>query len=79
MRAMSVVLVGPDDVVTVGSVSPWTVPDGAGGREARLYRPEGDGPWDALVFLHGGGLVVGDLDTHDQTCRRLCRDADLRC
>jgi acetyl esterase len=27
------------------------------------------------VFFHGGGFVIGDLDTHDQACRRLCRDA----
>jgi acetyl esterase len=77
MRAMSVDLVKPEDIVPVGSVSSLMVPGGAGEREARLYKPEGDGPWDTLVYLHGGGFVVGDLDTHDQTCRRLCRDADL--
>ena len=77
MRAMSVDLVRPEDVVPVGSVASLVVPGGAGEREARLYLPEGDGPWDTMVFLHGGGFVVGDLDTHDQTCRRLCRDADL--
>jgi len=77
MRAMSVDLVKPEDVVSVGSVSSLMVPGGAGEREARLYRPEGDGPWDTMVFLHGGGFVVGDLDTHDQTCRRLCRDVDV--
>ena len=47
------------------------------GPPARLYRPEGEGPWPTLVYLHGGGFVIGDLDTHDQTCRRLCRDADV--
>ncbi len=29
------------------------------------------------MYLHGGGFVIGDLDTHDQTCRRFCRDADV--
>ncbi len=77
MRAMSVDLVKPEDVVPVGSVEPLRVPGGAGERDARLYKPEGQGPWDTLVYLHGGGFVVGDLDTHDQTCRRLCRDADV--
>ena len=28
------------------------------------------------MFFHGGGFVIGDLDTHDPTCRRLCRDAE---
>ncbi|WP_189173935.1 alpha/beta hydrolase [Streptomyces lasiicapitis] len=27
-----------------------------------------------LIFIHGGGFIVGDLDTHDGVCRRLCRD-----
>jgi acetyl esterase len=39
----------------------------------RVYRPSGDAPLPALVFLHGGGFVVGSLDTHDRIMRRLCR------
>ena len=76
-RVMAVDMVKPEDVVPVGSVEELTVPGGAGERDARLYKPEGDGPWPTLVYLHGGGFVVGDLDTHDQTCRRICRDADI--
>jgi acetyl esterase len=49
------------------SISHLSVP-GAG--PARLYRPAGAGPAIAL-FLHGGGFVFGDLDTHDRACRRL--------
>ncbi len=60
------------EAVSVGSVEELTV----AGRPARLYRPEGDGPWPTMVFLHGGGFVIGDLDTHDQTCRRICRGAE---
>jgi acetyl esterase len=37
----------------------------------RVYNPEGPGPFPALVYFHGGGWVVGDLDSHDQTCREL--------
>jgi acetyl esterase len=69
-RAMSVGMVKPEDVVPVGSVEELT----AGGRPARLYRPALEGPAPTIVFFHGGGFVIGDLDTHDQTCRRLCRD-----
>lgn len=39
---------------------------------ARLYRPQGTGMFPLLVFFHGGGFVLGDLDTHDGLCRRLC-------
>ena len=37
---------------------------------ARLYRPS-PGPLPVVVYLHGGGWVIGDLETHDRACRRL--------
>lgn len=45
-----------------------------GGVRLRLYFPEGAGPFPAVLFLHGGGWVLGDLDFQDHVCRRLCRD-----
>lgn len=38
----------------------------------RIYWPEGTGPFPLLVFFHGSGFVLLDLDTHDDICRRLC-------
>ena len=73
MQSMTVDLVTDETRVPVGSTEDLEV----AGRPARLYRPEGEGPWPTLVYLHGGGFVVGDLDTHDQTCRRFCRDVGL--
>ena len=43
----------------------------ADGVPVRFYRPEGDGPLPLLVFLHGGGWMLGDLDTHDAMHRHL--------
>jgi acetyl esterase len=37
----------------------------------RLYRPNGSRDLPLLVYLHGGGWVVGNLDTHDEPCRSL--------
>jgi acetyl esterase len=37
----------------------------------RLYRPRADGVLPVLVYYHGGGWVIGDLDTHDTLCREL--------
>ena len=71
-RALTVDAVQPDDVVPVGSTEDLVVAE----RPARIYRPDGEGPWPTLVYLHGGGFVIGDLDTNDQTCRRLCSGAD---
>ena len=45
----------------------------------RLYYPMRDAslPLPVLVYLHGGGWVIGDLETHDAVCRRLCREAGM--
>lgn len=41
----------------------------------RIYRPEGDGPFGILVYFHGGGWVIGDLDCADAACRDLAATA----
>ncbi len=51
------------------------VPARGGPVPARLYVPEGEGPHPGLVFLHGGGWVLGDLETHDHVCRDLAHQA----
>jgi acetyl esterase len=65
------------DRTPVGSVEDRTI-DGPGGDLAlRIYRPEGagEGPLPAVVFFHGGGHVLGSLDTHDLVARNLCADS----
>jgi acetyl esterase len=64
----------PESVVPVGAVEETTVDGGAGELAARVYRPERTGAAPTLVFFHGGGFVIGDLDTHDNTARTLCRN-----
>jgi acetyl esterase len=46
----------------------------------RSYAPPGAGEkrLPVLVFLHGGGFVIGNLDTHDGLCRVLCRESGAR-
>ncbi|MFE6794730.1 alpha/beta hydrolase [Paenibacillus chitinolyticus] len=44
----------------------------------RIYTPEGRGPWPAFVFFHGGGFVVGDLESHDSICRNLANSVHAR-
>jgi acetyl esterase len=50
--------------------------EGPGGLALRHYRPSAD-PRPLLVFAHGGAWVLGDLETHDSTCRRLARACDV--
>ncbi|HMS78126.1 MAG TPA: alpha/beta hydrolase [Burkholderiaceae bacterium] len=47
----------------------------AGPIPLRLYRPAADGTLPVLVYFHGGGWVIGDLDTHDVLCRQLALGA----
>jgi acetyl esterase len=64
------------EVFGVGRVEDISVPGPAGPVRARLYVPEGDpATRPLLVYLHGGGWVVCDLDTHDNLCRFLARES----
>jgi len=68
--------------VELGAVRDLVLDTGRGPLEARHYAPmpgseSGSERRPLLLFLHGGGFVLGDLDTHDTTCRMLCRHAGL--
>ncbi|MES2036050.1 MAG: alpha/beta hydrolase, partial [Pseudomonadota bacterium] len=55
------------------------VDGGAGPVAARLYTPKGAAATTAgLVYFHGGGFVIGDLDTHDGFLRRLAAASGVR-
>ena len=71
-RTLTVDFRKPEDLVAVGAVEDGVVPGAAGNLAARVYRPEGDGPFATVAFFHGGGFVIGDLDTHDQLARIIC-------
>ena len=62
----------------IGAVRNLTA-DGPGGPiPLRVYRPAGVStgtPLPVLVFYHGGGWVIGDLDTHDVQCRQITAEA----
>jgi acetyl esterase len=57
----------------VANVEDRTIPGPAGAIPIRIYTPEATGPRPALVYFHGGGWVVCDLDTHDVVCRAIAR------
>jgi len=63
------------EVEDVARVEDRLVPGPAGDVPVRIYWPEGEGPHPGLVFFHGGGFVIGSVDTHDGSCRSLCRQA----
>ena len=77
-ESFSALVVGgraPQHVVRVRAVEDTVIPGPAGDLRVRVYRPEVDGALPTVVMLHGGGWVIGDLETHDNTARQLARDA----
>ncbi|EUA76318.1 alpha/beta hydrolase fold family protein [Mycobacterium xenopi 4042] len=74
MREACRALPGPQIHVAVNDMS---IPGPGGDIPVRHYRPAVAEPAPLLVFYHGGGWTIGDLDTHDPLCRLTCRDADM--
>ncbi|MFZ5712111.1 MAG: alpha/beta hydrolase [Bradyrhizobium sp.] len=69
------------DAPELARVAPLAIPAPHGVIPARLYVPkeprQRDGLSPALVFFHGGGWVIGDLDSHDVVCRQLAVEGAL--
>ncbi len=71
-------LAGPGE--PVADVTDRVVPGPAGDIPVRIYTPAGEpnGAWPCLVYLHGGGWVIGGLDTVDAICRILANRAGCK-
>jgi acetyl esterase len=65
---------GPPE--TVAHVEDRIIPGPAGGLPVRIYTPEGNAPFPILVYYHGGGWVIGNIDTHNGICAALANRAD---
>ena len=62
-------ITGPKDVA-VGKIENLTIPGPGGAIRARSYTPIATaGPLPTLIYFHGGGFVVGSLESHDGLCR----------
>ncbi|HTO41250.1 MAG TPA: alpha/beta hydrolase [Rhizomicrobium sp.] len=72
-------LVGPKDV-PIGKTENILIPGPGGDIAARIYAPvaAGSDAQPTLVFFHGGGWVIGDLDTHDGLCRMFANEGELK-
>lgn len=72
-RTLSKTEIAPPDI---GEASDIAVPGPAGLMRLRKYVPVDPGreAQAAVLFMHGGGCVIGDLETHDIFCRALCHD-----
>jgi acetyl esterase len=71
--AESVELCGPGE--PVAEVRDVRVPAAGGDVLVRAFRPEGDGPLPVVAYLHGGGWVMGSVDSYDTVLRALANAA----
>ena len=71
VRDSSVAIPGAEDAV-VAAVEDRVIAGPGGDLALRIYTPQGSGPFPVTVYMHGGGFVVGDLDTQDMIARALC-------
>jgi acetyl esterase len=72
-RTLAKTEIAPPDIAEVADL---TVPGSAGPMRLRKYAPANAGSVGraAILFIHGGGCVLGDIETHDTWCRTLCHD-----
>ncbi|HEX8324433.1 MAG TPA: alpha/beta hydrolase [Tepidisphaeraceae bacterium] len=70
-------IVAPDRLPPVGKVEMKAIP-GPNNTPipVRIYTPKGDGPFPVVVYFHGGGWVIADVDVYDPSCRALTSLAD---
>jgi acetyl esterase len=74
-RAMMVLSSMRGEPPPIRSVVDRRVAGPAGEIPVRIYTPAGTAPLPLLVYFHGGGWVLGGIETHDGTCRELANDA----
>jgi acetyl esterase len=70
--------VGERPPIPMARVEPVEIPGPDGTIGARLYVPTEPAPSALLVYYHGGGWVIGDLETHDRPCRFLAAHAGVQ-
>lgn len=67
-----------EEVGTIARLDTLSIPGPAGPIPARLYDPHAHRePGPVMVFFHGGGFVIGDLDTHEPYCAEAARILDM--
>lgn len=62
---------GKPTVMAVGDVGHKVIPGPGGDLLLRLYVPKGKGPFPVVVYFHGGGWVIANLNTYDASCRAI--------
>lgn len=70
-QTIRMMMIAPGEPEPVAHVENRTIPGPTGDIPLRIYTPQGSAPFPVLIYFHGGGWVIGDLDAYDGVCRRL--------
>ena len=73
MRQSSAAMPTPE--VTLAAITDRTIAGPGGPLAIRIYTPQGTAPFPVVMFFHGGGWVIGDIDTHDAVTRSFAAGA----
>jgi len=65
-----------DPQLAAGRIEERLIPGPQSNIPLRLYYPHGDPPYALLVYYHGGGWVIGNLETHDALCQALAKTSE---
>jgi len=65
----------PDAAFKAVKTKDMMIPGAAGEIPVRVYTPEGTGPFPVVVYFHGGGWVIADIDTYDASARGIAANA----
>ncbi len=63
---------GKEAPAFTGTTQDIKIPTADGNVDARVYIPQGEGPFPTIFYIHGGGWVIADLDIYDSSPRGLC-------
>jgi len=66
--------------IACDAITDFSIPGPVASIGARAYVPKGAGDQvlPGMIFIHGGGFMIGDLDSHDSTCRQLANSAGVK-
>lgn len=64
------------ELASVEKIEDRLIPVDDGEIAVRIYTPKGDGPFPLFVYYHGGGWVIGDLETVDASCRMIANQTN---
>ncbi len=75
-RRRSDAMIDPDSFPEYdGRIEDRMIPGPAGELRIRVFTPAGNGPFPIVMFYHGGGFVLGGLDSHEAVCRLLSQQS----